>query len=223
MKSLLTCMLALCAGECVALGPVFFPKAVAATSDTMWPPIEEIVADAGIATIALTPQPPAIAMTETRRYVFVRGVWPDESRQSIAKAIPELTAESNQLQDFEMQRQERSEGRRDRDWEAFDLQHVSDLLSRVRQFDTDVIDPAAMNPVITSPLPERIDGKWNDVSHTRLHAATPGSLLLFRCPDFNVAVNTEYRYRVRLKVKAGNESIWTVWSEPTDWVAVPHP
>lgn len=216
--------------------PVAAPKPAEMAGSSDVPTVEDLLAEAGTAEIAVIVLPddgsfpvPPVKATRTIRYVMVRGVWPSEPGRGSPAVTPI---------DFELERQavgpRRVQG--GPDWERVDLESVQKLLEASAGF-VDTGNADALHAVISVPLPVRTDGGWGDeASHPKLKQMEAGELLLFRCLDLDLGPGDAYRYRVRFKVAGPGYAVprtgtsrlgfdagprrWTPWSDPTEPVTV---
>ena len=107
-------------------------------------------------------------------FVAVRAVFPlFDQIKKFAEATNTsfaLASRKFQIVDFELQRQMRlRDGKSWTDWEPVDINVAYDVLDNVAGFETDVVNTAITNSVITMPLPMRISGAWKSTAtHERI-------------------------------------------------------
>jgi hypothetical protein len=108
--------------------------------------------------------------------IAVRGVWPvKEQLVKIQRALNlqslnEASAKLN-LIDFHLERQMAVAGTDPwtAPWETVNVQTAMEVLDQAADYEEDPVPPDIQDPVITCPLPSRLQGKWLDLAtHPRI-------------------------------------------------------
>ena len=105
---------------------------------------------------------------EGRRFVAVRGVFPlGRQMKLIADALHTTIArveEDVRFINFELQRKRAVAGADPwaGEWENVSIDSAFELLTKVMDYDEDVVDVSVTDPVFTMPLPARVMGEWRD-------------------------------------------------------------
>jgi hypothetical protein len=168
----------------------------------------------------------AIRKVVRRPVVCLSGAFPQMEQVEKLRAVldPDSTVNADEVLsvvDFKLERQE-SRGLPaswdELPWHPHSQDQSIEVLGTVDDNDIDVIQPAEMSYVFTSPLPALDEGTWDErVSHPRLkenrlpaerdRAKVSGGAakrqevvryLLFRYFDFTVTPGQAYRYRVKM-------------------------